>query len=246
MDSIKVRFIANRHWLTDDSVSKPAPAIKTIPEWYRKALRFVPDAATGKPLEMPNGAGKIPTFKACPALFDVMGTGYVYRTPCDIEFMEDNDGVVHARVLDPQCSNFLIEREPLPQFVTPAGYHHKHFAWWPDWAIELPPGYSALYVHPLNRFELPFLTTSGIIDNDRLHMPGTMPFFFLKGMSGILPAGTPYSQIIPFRRENCESEFDVSITEAEQGERYRRNAEFFRKPDGGIYWKQVWDRRTYR
>ncbi len=246
VSTCKINFVANRHWLTEESASRPVPAVKTIPEWYRKALRFVPDQTTGKPMELPDGGGKIPTYKACPALFDVIGTGYVYRTPCDIEFTEDRAGVIHARVLDEQYKEFLWEREPLPQFVSPAGYHQKHFAWWPDWAVELPEGYSALYMHPPNRFELPFLTTSGIVDNDKVFMPGTMPFFFLKGMSGILPAGTPYSQILPFRRENWESAFDVSITAAEQGAKYRRNAEFFRQPDGGVYWNSVWERRTYK
>jgi hypothetical protein len=246
VDTQKIRFVANRYWLTQESVSRPEPAIKTIPEWYRKAARFVPDTTTGKPLEMPDGGGKVPTWKACPAVFDVMGTGYVYKTPCDIEFLQDDKGDIHARVLDEQYRNFLIEREPLPQFVNPAGYHQKHFAWWPDWAVELPEGYSALYVQPLNRFELPFLTTSGIIDNDKLFMPGTMPFFFLKGISGVLPAGTPYAQIFPFKREHWESDFDVSITEQEQTEKYRKNAEYFRKPDGGIYRKEVWERRKYR
>ena len=92
MDTRRIRFVANRPWLTEESVSKPAPTHKTLPEWYRRADRFAKNPATGKPWEMPDGSGKIPTWKACPAVFDVMGTGYVYRTPCDIEFAEDVEG----------------------------------------------------------------------------------------------------------------------------------------------------------
>jgi hypothetical protein len=201
--------------------------------------------ATGKPWELPDGGGKIPTWKACPAVFDVMGSGDAYKTPCDIEFVEDAAGNIHARVLDDQHQNFLMDREPLPQFVYPSGYHEKHFAWWADWAVELPPGYSALYTHPLNRFELPFITTNGIVDNDKDHLPGTMPFFFLKGVSGILPAGTPYAQILPFKREHWESEFDVSLTLEEIEAKHRANSAKFRRPDGGVYEKEVWERRKY-
>jgi hypothetical protein len=132
---------------------------------------------TGKPWESPKDGGKIPTWKACSGVFDVMGTGYTYKTPCDIEFFEDDAGNIQARILDAQHQNFLIDREPLNQFPHPQGYHQKHFAWWAEWAVELPAGYSALYTHPLNRFELPFLTTSGIVDNDKDRLPGTMPFF---------------------------------------------------------------------
>lgn len=195
---------------------------------------------------MPDGGGKIPTWKACPAVFDVMGSGYVYKTPCDIEFAEDADGVVQARVLDPLHKDFLMDRVPLARFPHPQGYHAKHFAWWADWAVELPPGYSALYTHPLNRFELPFLTTSGIVDNDKVHLPGTMPFFFLKGVTGILPAGTPYAQIIPFKREDWESEIDVSLTVDEMEAKNKENSVKYRRPDGGVYQREVWERRKYR
>jgi hypothetical protein len=173
-----------------------------------------------------------------------MGSGYTYKTPCDIEFFEEA-GRIRARVLDEGHPNFLLEREPLPQFVAPPGYHENHFAWWADWAVELPKGYSALYTHPINRFELPFITTSGIVDNDKDKLPGTMPFFFLKGITGILPAGTPYAQILPFRREHWESEYDASLSTEEISARNRENSLRFRQPDGGVYLRDVWERRKY-
>ncbi|HUF73964.1 MAG TPA: hypothetical protein VMR74_13825 [Gammaproteobacteria bacterium] len=246
MDTRKIRFVSNRPWLNDESASRPEPISKTIPDWYRKADRFAVNPETGKPWETPDGGGKIPTWKACPAMFDAMSSGYTYRTPCDIEFSEDASGNIQGGVLDPKHQNFLTDRVPLNQFPHPQGYHKKHFAWWADWAVELPEGYSALYTQPLNRFELPFLTTSGIVDNDKVHLPGTMPFFFLKGVTGILPAGTPYAQIIPFRREHWESEIDVSLTLEEMEARNKANSEKYRKPDGGVYLKEVWEKRKYQ
>jgi|SRR5688572_3014272 hypothetical protein len=246
VDTKKIRFVANQPWLKADSASRPGPIVKTLPDWYTQAEWFVQDPVTGKPTEAPNGGGRVPTWKACPAVLDIMGTGYTYKTPCDIEFSEDAAGKIHGRVLDPQHRNFLQEREPMPQFPHPLGYYVKHFAWWADWAVELPPGYSALYTHPFNRFELPFLTTSGIVDNDKVHLPGTMPFFWLKGVRGILPAGTPYAQIIPFKREHWESEIDVSLNAEEIKAKKQANVEKYRRPDGGVYQREVWERRKYQ
>lgn len=245
MDTRKIRFVKNRPWLTEQSASRPGPIIKTLPDWYRQADRFDMDPLTGKPLEAPDGSGKYPTFKACPAVFDVMGSGYAYKTPCDIEFFEDAAGDIHARVLDAQYKDFLQDRFPMPQFFHPRGYHEKHFAWWADWALELPEGYSALYTQPFNRFELPFLTTSGIVDNDKVHLPGTMPFFVHRGFTGTLPAGTPYAQIIPFKREHWKSEIDASLTFQELKAKNLENAAKYRRPDGGIYLNEVWERRKY-
>ena len=242
----KIRFVANKHWLTEDNSSKPQSAGKSIPEWYKQADRYAKDPATGNYWEMPDVGGKIPTWKACPAVFDIMGTGYNYQTPCDLEFVEDAAGKISAKVLDDNYSSFLQERETLDQFPVPKGYHAKPFTWRPDWIVELPEGYSALYMHPLNRFELPFLTINGIIDNDQDSFPAPMPFFFLKGITGILPAGTPIAQILPFKREPWMAEVDASLTLAQMEEKNKANSARFRKPDGGIYLREVWERRLYK
>lgn len=240
----KIRFVINRPWLNKDSASVPGPTIKTIPEWYRKADRFAVNPHTKEPWVNPQDGGKVPTWKACPAVFDIMGTGYVYKTPCDIEVYEEN-GQIQIKVTDPNNRDFVGDRPPMAQFVHPQGYHEKHFAWWADWAVILPEGYSALYTQPFNRFELPFLTTSGIIDNDKVHLPGTMPFFIAKGFTGVIPAGTPYAQILPFKRENWESEVVTDLTYDQMVRNNMENSEKYRVPNGGVYQKEVWTRRVY-
>jgi hypothetical protein len=72
-----------------------------------------------------------------------------------------------------------------------------------------------------------------------------MPFFVVKGFTGIIPAGTPYAQMLPFKRENWESEVDASIQLSEMSEHNQKNSEKYRVPDGGVYQKEVWERRTY-
>jgi len=238
-----IQFIKNRPWLTSESDSVPKPTIQTIPNWYRKADRFAvkPD---GEYWQDPMVGGKIPTWKACPAIFDIMGTGYVYRTPCDIEFYEEN-GIIKVKVLDDRNKDFIQVRPPMPQFIPPMGYHEFHFAWWSDWAVKVPDGYSVLYTQPFNRFELPFLTTSGIIDNDQVNLPGTMPFFVVKGFVGVVPAGTPYAQMLPFKREDWHSEVDADISHMKMSMDNQANSMKYRVPDGGVYQKQVWTRRVY-
>ena len=245
LDTNKIKFVKNRPWLDSDSDSTPKPIIKTIPDWYKQGDRFAKHPITGESWIDPRDGGKVPTWKACPSVYDIMGSGYTYRTPCDIEFTESIYGQIQAKVLDEKNKDFLQVRPPMPGFKTPYGYHDHHFAWWSDWAVELPEGYSALYTQPMNRFELPFLTTSGIIDNDKVHLPGTMPFFLAKGFTGILPAGTPYAQILPFKRENWISEVDDTIGYEQMVERNTKNSEKYRVPDGGVYQREVWERRKY-
>lgn len=240
----KIKFLSNRSWLNSDSPSRPKPMGKFIPEWYKIADRF---------FKMPSGeyvkhqiGGRVPTWKACPSIYDVMTTGYTYLTPYDIEVSRDENNNPVIRDFDPSGFQFVQPRGVMDGFPVPAGYDAVHFAWWPDWAVELPKGYSGLYIQPINRFDLPFLTTSGIIDNDKVSIPGTMPFFIKQDFSGTIPAGTPYVQIIPFKRENWESEYEYESNPEAIYQKNAINSRKYRVPDGGVYLRDVWERRTYK
>jgi hypothetical protein len=240
----EIKFVSNRPWLTEISISRPEPVIKTIPDWYINADRHYKNPHNGEYAIGPDG-GKIPTWKACPAIYDVMGSGYVYKTPCDVEFFINEQGRIDVKIDNPYYQDFCTYREPLPQFTHPEGFYEQHFALWSDWGVVVPEGYSVLYTTPLNRYELPFITTNGIIDNDKVNLPGTMPFFLVKGFTGVIPAGTPYAQLIPFKREDWESSVIIESPETLH-EKNMENSKKYRLPSGGVYQREVWERRTYK
>jgi hypothetical protein len=237
-----IEFISNRYWLTKESKSKPVPISKSMPQWYKEADRFAkkPDG------EYWIGAdkGKIPTWKACPAILDILTTGYSLVTPCDIEFFLDDAGQIDVKIEDKRYQDFATRRTPMPQFRHPEGYYNYHFAWMPDWAVKVPDGYSVLYVSPFNRYDLPIMTVSGIIDNDKVNLPGSFPFFVQKGWTGILPVGTPYAQLLPFLREDWKSDISIPTT-SEMMNANIENSKKYRVPDGGVYQKEIWTKRLY-
>jgi hypothetical protein len=51
---------------------------------------------------------------------------------------------------------------------------------------------------------------SGIVDSTILH-EGSIPFFIKKGFEGIIPAGTPILQIIPFKKDNWTSKVNSGL-----------------------------------
>ncbi len=254
--SLVAIFRSFRPWLNKDSASTPVPTQKEIPDWYKDADRFA---------KMPNGEyfkatkqicpvvkegttddyGKIPTWKACPAIMDSFSTGYVFKTPCDLTFFKNAQGVINVKVEDSKYQDFCTQRPPMPQFEHPKGYYQHHFAWSSDWGLELPEGYSALFMTPMNRFDLPFLNTTGIVDSDKVHLLGSFPFFIAEGWEGKIPAGTPYLQVLPFKRENWEHKIEIQDGSQIYG-KITENANFYRQPDGGVYIKKVWTRREYK
>jgi hypothetical protein len=239
-----ISFVSNRYHLTKESHSCPKSIVKTIPDWYKKADIYAINPQTQEPWINPQDGGKIPTWKSCPAIFDVMTTGYVLTTPCDLEFYNGENRIM-VKINDLNCKDFVDTRNALPQFVHPMGYDENHFAWWIDWGVCVPEGYSVLYTHPMNRFDLPFISTSGIVDNDKVHLAGTLPFFVFKGWTGIIPAGTPYSQLIPFKRENWQS--NVSIEDPTKiYDKNIKNSTKYRVKNGGVYKNEIWEKRSYK
>lgn len=91
-------------------------------------------------------------------------------------------------------------------FPIPEGYEGIHFTWTTNWFPQTPKGYSVLMTHPINRFDLPFLTLTGIIDCSGYINGGLLPFFIKKDFVGVIPAGTPYAQVIPLKNEDWQSE----------------------------------------
>ncbi len=238
----KIIFHSNKLYNKIDNANNPEPASKVMPKWYVDADLYAKDPRNGKYIPNYDG-GKMPTFKACPAILDLFTTGYVLKTPCDLRFYKENN--IPKVDVKKEYKDFCDARPPMPGFQYPKGYSKHHFHWFPNWAPELPEGYSALYVNPLNNFGLPFFTVAGIIDNDKFNTPGLMPFFLQDDFEGIIPEGTPYVQIIPFKRDDWEMTLHLH-NQQELLQRHKDSADTFRKPDGGIYKKHFWTRRKYK
>lgn len=226
LEKQSIYFVAAR-W---DKVGEPPEvSAKSLPEWYKSADRYHEDGSS--------------TFRNCVPFFDAMTSGYVFKTPCDITFVYDGERI-NAQIGDPDFHYFVGLRDPLPDFHHPSGYYPQHFSFLPEWGVGLTPGFSALYTTPFNRFDLPFLVTTGIIDNDRMNTPGMVPFFVKEGFSGVVPKGTPYLQVLPFRREEWVAT-PIFGTEAQIGRNLKRSTKF-RSVQSDFYRDHLWQRKKYR
>ena len=195
--------------LSDESL-KPITAKSGIPTWYKKA-KVLPDGVTKEHIldaYTKTGINTPVTFKGCVPFADAMMSGYLFTLPCDIEIISTDKGCT-VIVLDQAFKQFIDIRTPMPGFHHPEGYYEHHFHWHTLWNVEAPNGWSVLFTQPLNRYDLPFLSTSGIIDSDMSHVSGRMPFFVKKGYNGVVPKGTPFIQLIPIQRANWNTEIEL-------------------------------------
>lgn len=239
---MKKAIFLSQHSECGTKIDSPKPSSRYLPQWYKNAHKYLNSEGHPGSLEDVKKSKAFPTFKNCVPFFDGMTSGYMFETLCDLKVSMAN-GVPQIEA-EKGYEDFVGYRGPTNEFYDSDIYAREHFHWVPPWALKLPDGYSALYLNPINRFDLPFNTISGIIDNDKVHMTGQYPFMIKKGFEGIIPKGTPYVQIIPFKRDTWESEAEILNPTDLIINRFKTPFKY-RKRKANYYRNYNWERKHY-
>ena len=171
----KITFCASNGSMVD-IWPHPKPASRVIPEEYKDLKRF-----------MDNDLHR-PTVKTCMPFLDSMTMGYVMFFEQDylVDPIEGDFGYHIKAQLSKEWQ----------KFSTPGKFHNK-------WLIKTPPGYSCLFLQPMNRLEKRFKIIEGVVDTDRYTSLINFPFILLKkDKQFLLKKGEPMIQVIPFKRES--------------------------------------------
>lgn len=204
-----------------------------IPEWYRKIPNFIGN----NPIIYDNSKPTI-TVKTCMPYLDSLSTGYMITTWQDIQVVQDNGKALMRWILQP-APLLIRDKETNYSMPTPVGYEDTHFSWISPLNYQTPSGISMIVTHPLNRFDLPFLTLSAIVDSEEGMAGGQIPFYIKKGFEGIIPKGTPFAQLIPFKKENWKSEEDMSLLKKAEEIKHLSNS-VLKGWYKGSRWKKVY------
>jgi hypothetical protein len=191
----------------------PTPIKLNIPEWYKKLEHSVTNI----------------TIKGCIPFLDTLTSGYLLKMPQDFyvrhnvdnknekgDFFKDsfqtfglhqmanllnsnyinlNSGIDIHSLKQVEGSPFIEKNKNLPfyKILNP-------------WKIKTPKGYSCLCVSPLNNSDDRFSIIPGIVDTDNFPHEINFPIIINGDKYPVLETtikkGTPYVQIIPFKRDN--------------------------------------------
>jgi hypothetical protein len=180
-------------------IAPPVPAKTHLPEWFRK----LPPVTRNELSATNNGL----TIKRCMPFLDAMMAGWLVTLAASVRLeIRDGGKTVDAgwefdRTMVSNHGAHQVAgnpKEPSP----PCKFHNY-------WSIRTAPGWSCLFMPPLNRGGQPFECVSGVVDTDRyaaeIHFP-----FFASATDGVytIEKGTPLVQLVPFRRDDvfCDAE----------------------------------------
>lgn len=180
------------------------PSRNVVPEWYKK----MPTYTDGNE-KKPNGVGSTNgTVKKCMPVFDAVTAGYIISSYSDVfvTIKTDHEGNKSPYYEWPSLNPVTFH--PIEQ----ASLHPKqNGAAFPKWTnpygIKTPKGYSCLFLPPMHRESI-FTIFEGVVDTDNYSAPVHFPFVLKDtNFEGLIPAGTPIAQVIPFKRDEWEIEF---------------------------------------
>lgn len=193
---MRIQF-ALRPGLAGLDIPRPEPASHNIPDWFRRLSTEIVDndrrvvvGPEGKPVR---------TVKACVPFLDALTAGYTIPLAVDVGVRNDpslpGGKSFNWGALAIYSDHSAVQVGEMPRRMPGVG------KWVNVWTIRTPPGYSCLFVPPLNR-DLPFRCFSGVVDTDNYENEVNFPFDWTEpGFEGVVDAGTPLVQCIPFRRE---------------------------------------------
>ena len=198
-------------------IAEPVPARTVQPAWFRR----LPGLDRAELSATNNGL----TVKRCVPFLDALSIGWIVPLAATVR-LEIGDGgraVTAGWEFDRemvsthsahQAAGNPYEPRPIMKFHNP-------------WTIRTPPGWSCLFVPPLNRPDAVVEVLSGVVDTDRYVSPVNFPFVAV-AEDGVhsLSKGTPLVQVIPFARDNERVEGEVRAEldeEAAERERVYRS-----------------------
>ncbi len=198
-------------------IAPPVPAGSALPAWFRQ-LPGVDPSHLGV---TNNGL----TVKRCLPFLDALSAGWLLPLAAEVRLEITDDGrTVNAgwefdREMVSTHSAFQVEGNPFAP--RPPMKFHNH------WTIRTPPGWSCLFLPPINRPHDIVQVLSGMVDTDTYTAPVNLPFIAI-GPDGVhtLPKGTPLAQVIPFRRDDLHLDAEIRAEaddEADARERVHRS-----------------------
>jgi len=197
--------------------NKPDIASKFIPTWYKnlpsyRNFNFEESSVnSGIAFDDNNQLYSTQTLKRCPPVQDYLNTGYIIPLWTDLLVNriveEDVIGFNWTFTSDGQVSE-----HPLHQVKdTPIEKMAMGDSVWKlinPWLIKTPPGYSCMFIPPLYH-QSDFEILPGIVDTDVFHeinFPFTYRRYNENLENKVYNAGLPLVHIIPFKRDNWNSE----------------------------------------
>ena len=239
----EIKFIASKEYI-DYTEIFPQPSKLNIPLWYK---------------ELTHSVNTI-NIKGCMPFLDTLTTGYTIKMPVDYyighnlkkegeRYTEGFTELNSYREINVNLKNNL-ESHSIEQLGEKCPFVNKnkrlpfHKILNP-WTIKTPPGYSCLFLPPMNNSDDRFSIIPGIVDTDAFPSEINFPII-INGdkypiLETVIKIGTPIVQVIPFKREKWKMKI---ITKSPKED--KKNEFAFKSKVIDVYKTKWWSKKSWK
>jgi hypothetical protein len=204
------------------------------------------------------------TIKGCMPFLDTLTSGYLLKMPQDFYLkhnvenehgLKDSFQTFGLHSMSPLLFeksinlNSGIDVHPINQIHgSPLIEKNKNLSFYKifnPWKIKTPKGYSCLFLPPLNNADDRFSIIPGIVDTDTYPNEINFPMI-INGdkypvLETLIKKGTPYVQIIPFKRDYWKMTLKPRVKKEIQNSRL-----FFALRVLNIYKDKYWNKKSWK
>ena len=224
----KITFCATDEGMLD-IWPHPKPASRVIPDEYKKLKRHA------------DGNLHLPTVKTCMPFLDSMSMGYII--PFDQDYLIDpveNDFSVTPANKEQGDFGFHGRAQLPKEWHKTTGENAGKFI--NKWLIKTPPGYSCLFIHPMNRLEERWKIIEGVVDTDNYVNVINFPFILKKrDKQFLIKKGEPMVQVVPFKRESFKMWSGFYMEKL-----HNKTLRFLQSEWVDRYKKMFWKKKSYK
>lgn len=183
-------------------IPEPIPAYKLIPDWFKKIPLHTE--------ERDHIGAKNMTAKKCMPLLDSMSLGFIIPLFADVNIRTNKDGSLIevgnnplGKVIEFHSKDQLGGKSSPSAPSPPIKFVNR-------WVIKTAPGYSTLFIPPINHIEPRFTCFSGLVDTDKYPKEVNFPaMWHAKEYDGILSAGTPLVTCLTIKRQDIKNSVPI-------------------------------------
>jgi len=192
-------FLTNVPGLAEDPLCQPQPAMKFIPDAWKKVPRFSPLGNFGLKSQRRR------TIKTCPSFVDWFTTGVILPAWCDMSFKydkESNQWWAQAGIGE----YYTIKAHPQDQMLDYMDYKHRGdkaqliFKLNCPWFLKTPKGYSTLQLPLFYHADRDWQIAAGMWDSWNSHALSQQLFYFGDGEEVIIKKGDPLVHYMTFKK----------------------------------------------
>ena len=175
----------------------PKPSKYFLPQWVKNIPPYIDQKQTGK---------------RCVPMIDAMISGYTIVLTEDIRVSHKDEQPYYEWT----TGGGIEFHQPEQVRGNPIASTHSMPKWISPWGIETPKGYSCLFLPLINNQDDRFFPIAGIVDTDtyriEINFPIVINGYKYPELDTVIKKGTPYVQVIPFKREGWKAKFSKKTT----------------------------------